>query len=159
MENSDQIASRLEEVLLKGKWIANTNYIEIASDISYEQANIKIGNLNTIAILVQHISYYVNGVLNVFINGELNISDKNSFSFQEINLQKEWLNILTDFSNNSLKLIQQVRNLNDSHLDEIFIDKKYGTYRRNIEAMIEHCYYHLGQISLIKKMVLEKNKL
>ena len=159
MENSDQIASRLEEVLLKGKWIANTNYIEIASDISYEQANIKIGNLNTIAILVQHISYYVNGVLNVFINGELNISDKNSFSFQEINLQKEWLNILTDFSNNSLKLIQQVRNLNDSQLDDIFIDKKYGTYRRNIEAMIEHCYYHLGQISLIKKMVLEKNKL
>ena len=39
-------------------------------------------------------------------------------------------------------------------LEEIFVDEKYGTYRRNIEGIIEHSYYHLGQISLIKKMIL-----
>lgn len=28
-----------------------------------------------------------------------------------------------------------------------------GSYLRNIEGVIEHSYYHLGQISLIKKMI------
>ena len=40
-------------------------------------------------------------------------------------------------------------------LENNFVDKKYGSYRRNIEGMIEHSYYHLGQISLIRKMILE----
>ncbi|MEM8891667.1 MAG: DUF1572 domain-containing protein, partial [Bacteroidota bacterium] len=38
---------------------------------------------------------------------------------------------------------------------EGFVDEKYGTYRRNIDGMIEHCYYHLGQISIIRKMIAE----
>jgi len=44
-------------------------------------------------------------------------------------------------------------------LDAIFVLEKYGTYRRNIEGMIEHAYYHLGQISLIKKMIIGKSKI
>jgi hypothetical protein len=44
----------------------------------------------------------------------------------------------------------------DKKLKEVFTDKKYGSYERNINAMIEHSYYHLGQITLIKKMLLEK---
>ena len=31
-----------------------------------------------------------------------------------------------------------------------FVDEQYGTYQLNINAMIEHAYYHLGQIVLIK---------
>ena len=41
-------------------------------------------------------------------------------------------------------------------LEDVFFDEKYGTYLRNIEGMIEHCYYHLGQVSLIRKMILEQ---
>ncbi|MEG1022142.1 MAG: hypothetical protein RSE50_11550 [Myroides sp.] len=45
--------------------------------------------------------------------------------------------------------------MRDEKLDSVFVDEKYGSYRRNIEAMIEHSYYHLGQIVLIKKMLLQ----
>ena len=45
--------------------------------------------------------------------------------------------------------------MTEEKLEEIFVDEKYGTYKRNIEGMIEHCYYHLGQISLINKMIKE----
>jgi hypothetical protein len=38
-------------------------------------------------------------------------------------------------------------------LDSVFVYEKYGSYRRNIDAIIEHAYYHLGQIVLIKKMI------
>ena len=41
----------------------------------------------------------------------------------------------------------------EERLDENFVDEKYGNYTRNIDGMIEHSYYHLGQISLIKKII------
>lgn len=48
-----------------------------------------------------------------------------------------------------------VEKMSDEQLEKSFVDEKYGNYRRNIEAIIEHSYYHLGQISLIKKMLRE----
>ncbi|WP_317039171.1 hypothetical protein [Flavobacterium sp. Root901] len=48
-----------------------------------------------------------------------------------------------------------VEKMTDEQLDQAFVDEKYGTYRRNIEAMIEHSYYHLAQIVLIKKLLSE----
>jgi len=41
--------------------------------------------------------------------------------------------------------------LSDTQLDAVFVKETYGTYRRNIEAIIKHSYYHLGQISLLRK--------
>ena len=54
---------------------------------------------------------------------------------------------------NSEKLATHIEKMAANQLDEPFVNEKYGTYRRNIEAMIEHSYYHLGQISLLKKMI------
>jgi hypothetical protein len=34
--------------------------------------------------------------------------------------------------------------MNDSVLDQPFVDEIFGSYWRNIEAVIEHSYYHLG---------------
>ena len=47
--------------------------------------------------------------------------------------------------------------MNDSIFDHPFIDGKYGSYLRNIEGIIEHSYYHLGQISLIRKMIIQND--
>jgi hypothetical protein len=38
-------------------------------------------------------------------------------------------------------------------LEATFSQKKYGTYYRNLMGVIEHSHYHLGQISLIRKML------
>ena len=65
VENSNQIANRFREVLLKGKWIANTNFKDQLSDVTWKKATNKIGSLNTIAALAYHIDYYLAGVLNV----------------------------------------------------------------------------------------------
>ena len=57
---------------------------------------------------------------------------------------------------NSEEFASHVENMSDRQLDATFVDKKYGTYQKNIEGVIEHSYYHLGQISLINKMILVK---
>ena len=155
MTRNITIASRLREVLLNGRWIANTNYKEQIQSINWQQATQKVDNLNTIASLTYHINYYLAGLLKAFENGKLEISDKYSFDLPPITAETDWNRLVTDFIQNSEKFADKVEQMEDYIFDEPFIDEKYGTFLRNIEGVIEHSYYHLGQISLIKKMITQ----
>ncbi|MBK9190119.1 MAG: DUF1572 domain-containing protein [Crocinitomicaceae bacterium] len=152
------LSTRIREVFLNGKWIANTNYKDQIESTNFEEAVKKTGQLNSIAALTFHINYYVAGVLNVIKGGNLEIRDKFSFDMPDINSEAKWKILKDDFLKNTEDLACQVEKLSEEKLNEIFSDERYGTYCRNIEALIEHGYYHLGQISLIRKLVLsEKN--
>ncbi len=150
------LANRLREVLLEGKWIANTNFKEQITNTNWQQAIQKVEHLNTIASLTFHINYYIKGLLTVFEGGALEIKDKYSFDMPEIKSETDWNNLVTEFISNSEKFIHHVERLDESLLNTAFVKEEYGSYLRNIEAQIEHSYYHLGQISLIKKMLLER---
>jgi DinB superfamily len=149
------LAKRLKEVLLNGKWIANTNFKEQIESISWQQATQKVGGLNTIAALTFHINYYLKGLLYAFENSKLEIRDKYSFDLPPINDQNDWDALVSDLINNSEKFVKCIENIEETQLDRPFIEEKYGTLNRNIEGVIEHSYYHLGQISLIKKLLKE----
>ncbi|WP_108868471.1 DUF1572 family protein [Aquimarina aquimarini] len=156
MKRTKQIADRFREVLLDGLWIANTNYKKQLLNLSWKEATTKIGSLNTIAVLTYHINYYIAGVLHVVKGGELEIRDKYSFDLPRITSQQQWIQLLTDMWDNAEQFAEKIEQMPDSKLDEVFVDPKYGTYLRNIEGMIEHSYYHLGQIVLLHKMITEK---
>ena len=159
MENNQQLAKRFREVIFNGTWIANTNYYDQLATLNWKIATTKFNSLNTIAILAQHIHYYISGISNVFKGGNLDIKDKFSFDFLPIQSQNEWANFLMRFWNEAEEFALLIEQMPEEKLNEVFVDEKYGTFKRNIEAMIEHSYYHLGQIVLIKKNVLDKNKL
>jgi uncharacterized damage-inducible protein DinB len=160
-ENSPRnkmLAGRLREVLLSGKWIANTNFKEQIISISREQAIQKVNGLNSIAALTFHINYYLKGILNVFHGGQLEIRDKYSFELPEMKSDEDWEHLVTNFLNNAEAFVECVEQMDDEIFDRPFVDEKYGSYMRNIEGVIEHGYYHLGQISLLKKLIQEKDK-
>lgn len=155
MKNTSEIANRFRETILNGTWIANTNYKDQLENLDWKIAVTPVKNLNTISLLAQHIHYYINGINNVFKGGPLDIKDKFSFDFPPINSQQEWQDFLAKFWNATEEFASFVEQMPDENLDQVFIDEKYGTYKRNIDAMIEHSYYHLGQIVLIKKLLTE----
>jgi len=103
--------------------------------------------------LTFHLNYYIAGILNVFEGGSLEIRDKYSFDLPPITSQEAWDNMRTDLWKNAEKFANHVAGMSEEKLATPFVDEKYGTYRRNIEGTIEHSYYHLGQVSLIKKMM------
>jgi len=155
MKLTKQIAERFREILLDGQWVLGTNYKDQLSNINWEQATTKIGTLNTIAALTFHIDYYIAGVLHVLEGGSLEIRDKFSFDLPPIQSQKDWNELNQKLLKDAEKFAIMLELMDDSKLDEVFVEKKYGSYKRNINAVIEHSYYHLGQIALIKKMILE----
>ncbi|MCV2487372.1 DUF1572 domain-containing protein [Flavobacterium sp. SH_e] len=154
MKSTVEIANRFREVILNGTWIANTNFKDQLENLDWKIAVSPIQNLNTIAALAQHIHYYIKGINQVLKGGTLDIKDKFSFDFPPIESQEQWETFLNKFWNDTEEFASLVEQMCDEKLDEGFVDIKYGTYRRNIEAMIEHSYYHLGQIVLIKKQLI-----
>jgi hypothetical protein len=156
MTRSKYMATRLKEVLLNGRWIAQTNIKEQIESVTWQQAIQKVSSLNTIALLVYHLNYYLGGILNVFHGGTLEIRDRYSFDMPPIKSETDWTNLVNEFLVNSEKFVTHVQKMEDSKYDKPFVDEKYGTYQRNIEGVIEHSYYHLGQIVLIKKMIFGK---
>ena len=157
MESGLQIANRFREVILNGTWIANTNYKDQLTAVDWKSATTKIGTVNTIAALTSHIHYYIAGLIRVLEGGPLDIKDQYSFDFPPVTSQEEWEHILLQFWQDAEKFARLAEQLPETKLKEVFIDEKYGSYQRNIEGMIEHSYYHLGQIVLLKKMIAENN--
>ena len=149
------LASRLREVLLNGQWIANTNFKEQIQSGNWLQATHKMESLNTIAALTYHINYYLAGLLFAFQTGRHEIRDKYSFDLPPINSAADWEALVTDFLANAEKFASAVEKMDDTLFDRPFVDEKYGTYLRNIEGVIEHSYYHLGQVVIIRKMVTQ----
>lgn len=153
MACAKQLANRFREVLFTGTLIANTNYKQELTDVSYAIAFTKIANLNTIGLLTFHINYYIAGVLQVLEGGTLDIKDRYSFDMPPTTSPEAWQQLVNDLFTNAERFAILVEQLSDKQLNSFFVKETYGTYARNIEVMVEHCYYHLGQIVLIKKLI------
>jgi uncharacterized damage-inducible protein DinB len=153
MTQAQILAKRLQEVLLNGTWIANTNFKARITALNHEEASRKVLNLNSVAALTFHVNYYLKGILDAVEKGELTIRDKFSFDIPPIESAADWQALIDDFLDNANKFVQFVNNLDDDALKLDFFNEKYGSYQRNIEGVIEHAYYHLGQISLITKLL------
>jgi hypothetical protein len=158
MKRNQELANRLNEVLLNGQWIANTNFKAQLEGLTCKQATHRFGTLNSIALLTYHVNYYLAGLIQVFNGGPLEIRDKFSFDLGPMHSDADWELLKHKFLMNAELFIEKVANMNEDHLMAVFVDRKYGTWLRNIEGVIEHCYYHLGQISLIRKMIFETEK-
>lgn len=154
MNQPNQLANRFREVILNGTWIANTNFKDQLENMDWQIAITKVESLNSISLLAQHIHYYICGVKKVLEGGDLTIRDKYSFDFPVITSDKEWNAFLTKFWDDAESLATHIEKLSDAKLLESFVDEKYGTYLRNINGMIEHSYYHLGQVLVIKKLAM-----
>ena len=153
MNLSAQMAKHFREVFFGGNW-TSVNLKETLEGVSWQQAVTKIGNLNSIAVLVYHINYYISAVLKVFEGGKIEASDKYSFDFSPLANDEEWKALQDKAFAEAEKFANLVEQIPNEKFEQIFEDEKYGTYYRNIHGIIEHTHYHLGQISLIKKMLL-----
>lgn len=156
MTRCNALALRLREVFLDGKWIANTNVQQEISSIDWLEASQRPNGFNSVAALTFHLIYYLKGLVYAYETGVLDINDKFSFDLPEIKCEQDWEALKADFLLHAELFSKKIESMNDSMLDEDFIEKKYGTNLRNIEGVIEHSYYHLGQMVLIKKL-LAKN--
>ena len=155
MNTTKQLAKHFRDVHFGGNWTF-VNLKDTLADISWLEATTKYQDFNTIATLLFHINYYVNPVLKVLQGEPLIASDKYSFDCPAITSQEEWKKFVQKSMDEAELFAQEIEKLDELKLYEVFSEEKYGNYFRNIVGIIEHAYYHLGQITLIKKMIQQK---
>lgn len=149
-----QLAKHFREVHFGGNW-TDVNLKDTLAGVSREQAVTKIDNLNTIAALVFHVNYYVAATSEVLRGGPLNANDKFSFDTPPLNSAEDWERLVSKALTDAELFAAEIEKLDETKLFQEFTDPKYGNYYRNIAGIIEHTHYHLGQISLIKKILKE----
>jgi hypothetical protein len=152
MSLSFQIANHFRAVHFGGNW-TSVNLKDTVSDVSWQQATTKLDSVNTIAVLVYHINYYVAAVTEVLEGRPLNAHDKFSFDLPTIQSEQDWQNLLNKTWKDAEHFASLIEQLPDEKLLEVFSEEKYGTYYRNLHGITEHIHYHLGQIVLIKKLL------
>jgi uncharacterized damage-inducible protein DinB len=152
-----QIAKLLRAVYFGENW-CDVNLKDTLKDITWQQATTKVYSFNTIAALVYHMNYYVIAILKVLQGGPLDAHDKYSYDLPDIRSQQDWEELLEKFCSDAEKFASMVEQLPVNKLEETFSDEKYGNYYRNIHGVIEHLHYHLGQIVLIRKILLNADE-
>ena len=157
MNLTSQIAKQFRDVHFGGNW-TDSSLKQHLSGISWQQAATKVYSFNTIAALVYHMNYYVSVALEVLWGNPLNASDKYSFDHPLILSQDDWEKLLEKIWRDAENFAILVEQLPENKLWEDFSENKYGNYYRNIHGIIEHIHYHLGQIVLIKKILLQEEE-
>lgn len=152
MKNTQLLNKHFKSIFFGGNW-TSVNVKDTIANISLEQANHKIKDCNTIADLVFHINYYVEGILPVFDGGQLEIRDKFSYDTPSFETEVQWNTFKSKVLKNAEALHEKVSQLGEKEVFQTFVEEKYGTYYSNIHGIIEHTHYHLGQIVILKKLI------
>lgn len=150
-----QVAKHFKDVHFGGNW-TTVNLKDLLTDVTWQEATTQLYQLNTIAVLVFHMNYYVAAVLKVLQGEALDASDKYSFDLEPVTNEEQWQALINKALADATLFTHELENLPEERLLEDFTNAKYGNYYRNLSGIIEHTHYHLGQIALIKKIIREK---
>lgn len=154
MSISEQLAKHLRDVHFGGNW-TTTDLKTILSDVKWEDALTQVYALNSIAALTFHMAYYVEVLITVLEENRLTGKDELSWILPAIQSKKDWDELQEGIWQKAEKAASLIEALPDEQLLRDFIDPKYGTNFRNIAGIVEHMHYHLGQIVIIKKLVVQ----
>ena len=153
MNLSQALSKQLHDVHFGGNWTA-VNLKDVLKEVDWQQAIQQNDQFNTIAKLVYHIHYYSAAILKVFEGGPLDASDKFSFDVPPISKGSEWEALTQKLFQDNDRLVECISQFDPEKWFEPFAGGKYGTYYRNVAGLIEHTHYHLGQIVIIKKILI-----
>lgn len=156
MNLTTQLAKHLREVHSGGNWTWSDFKGQLA-DMTWQQATAKTGSLNTIATLVYHMNYYLNSVAGALAGKGRSAVHELSFVHPPIASQQDWQQLVDKTFADAESFAGLIEQMPEEKLWET-LSEKHGLFYTNIQGVIEHSYYHLGQIAIIKKMLVEKER-
>jgi uncharacterized damage-inducible protein DinB len=148
------LREKLEKVYGGDPWYGNSAK-SVLKNIDPEAAFIRVErNTHTIAELVSHITAWREFVsARLSGDNDFRMLQKISFDWKRIDKNKEtaWKNLLTALDKSQREILATLKKTDDDFLNRKVYRKRYNM-EFLIEGSIQHDLYHLGQISLLKKM-------
>jgi uncharacterized damage-inducible protein DinB len=148
------LAQHITDVYKGNNW-TDVNINETIKNIDWKQAQQQTeASPNTIASLLHHL-YYWNGIISKRMDGETPvIPEENGFDVPYLNSEEEW-NALKEKTHQSfIQLAEKVKNFPEEKLMNNYSPEINSTIYRNIQGLVEHAHYHLGQIVILKNIII-----
>ena len=149
---STLLADNLTKAYHGGNW-TGVSILDTIKSLTYAQAQIVTpASVNTIASLVHHIKYW-NGIILERLEGKNPvIPPANGFDVKPLGSEEEWQALITETQKSFIALEAAIRGISTQRWDEK-PSIEASTLRENAFGIVEHAYYHLGQIVILSHLV------
>lgn len=155
------LMKKIEKVYSGSPWYGNS-IKSILNDIDSKTALTKAaGNIHTIAELVAHIIAWHEFVISkIKGDNDFRMPQKLSFDWRRVdkNEKTAWNSLLDALEINQSEILSTLKKLDDDFL-KLPVRRRRYNIEFLIEGSIQHDIYHLGQISLLKKMIKGNKRL
>ena len=150
---TNELARHIREIHFGNNW-SDVDMKMVLKDVTWQQAvATPIPTANSIAVLVFHMNFYLNYV-HKHVKGEKYIFEhEDSFKVPAIQSEYDWHALLQKTWDDAKAFAQSVEKLPAG--DDFFqvTPPNHNSLYKNIQGIVEHNHYHLGQIVLLKKLV------
>lgn len=154
---TDLIARHLLEVHEGDNW-TEVNIRETLQDLPLAAALERTpASANTIAGLLHHISFW-NRVVGQRIAGVApEIPEDNGFLHPPLHTEADWLALQQDNLRSAQELAAVIKSIPGERLEEPILPGASSVYR-NLQGIVEHTHYHLGQIVILKQWLQKQGR-
>lgn len=154
MKVVDAIARQLLEVHFGENW-TEAWIRKTLEDITLEEARrLTAASSNTIASLLYHITFYNNVILVRLQGVDPFIGAANGYDLPSLQDQADWEKLKADNLESARVLAEAIQKVPDEALDQPMLkDKDSSSYFRQLQGVVEHAHYHLGQIVILKNLI------
>lgn len=158
----NHIISQLENIQNGKIWIGE-NFQKKLKLVTNKNAFLRPEiHMHSVAEIISHLTIWRKETILKIKTGEGSLTDDledNWFGNEQL-IKLGWPHILNNFKTTSTKLIEILKQKEDSFLDEIYYDTDYKSrykYLFVIEGMLHHDLYHLGQLGIVIKLLNDKD--
>ena len=152
-EITHELARHIRETHFGNNW-TDVDMTAVLKDVTWQQAvATPIPDANSIAVLVFHINFYLNYVHKSIKEGVYQFDHEDSFKVPPIQSEADWQALLQKTWDDAEAFAQTVEKLPNSASIYDIIPPFSNSFYKNIQGIVEHTHYHLGQIVLLKKLV------
>ena len=149
------IATQILEAYEGNNW-SEVCVKDVVADIQFEEAvAITEASPNSIAALLYHMMFYNNAVCQRLRGEEPHIGSDNGFDLPTLKGGNDWQQLISDAMESAKNLSMAIADFREVNL---FKENPagLGTFYKKMHGVIEHNYYHLGQIMILKKLIRGK---
>lgn len=156
LQVSKLISTHLKEAFEGNNW-SEVNVRDTVKDITFPEAVTKTkASPNTIAALLYHMTFYNKAVHERLLGREPQINAANGFDMPPLTSEADWEHVKNEAFSAAEKLAEAICIFPDEKLmDQVPPGK--GSFYKKFHGVIEHNYYHLGQIVILKNLLRNRS--
>ncbi|SIT12169.1 DinB family protein [Belliella pelovolcani] len=154
----NRLIGLLEDFWNGEKWIDDNLVKKVMHLSEYQVFKRPLEQLHSVAELVSHMLVWREAAIDRILEKPTALSVGTPLDWRKNDVLKEigWNSLLQQFEANNLNLISLLKERDDTFLDTSY--QEGSTFGNLIEGIVQHDFYHLGQIGITIKFLMLKSE-